>query len=608
MSRWLRLCCLAAIVAVLAAVCAPNPWRESQAGASAKVTTAAPKVKPFTVSSVLMWAPTWSYNPWAAGYPTFPLEYLETLPLAVNIPPDPNRYLPILASHWSVSGSKISITLRPRATWQDGSPVTSSDVLTTLLIDGTEGAGGLVWPFVASVATPSSHTLSIQVKAGTSAEDVLDQVLRIFPVPSSQYGPLLGTGTKELEAEILTENQTAGGKPTPAATKAAAALAKIFDRVTKFNPHTPLGNGPFRLVHQTVQEANLTKWNGFYAASKIHVPAIEAINAEQDGSVIGLQAEGGVDYTWEAIPDLSLVKRFLSTTGNKIHAELGISSESFFFDPYKYPYTLRQVRQAIAYAIKLPGLAAAGMGSEPGLSYKSYWPPKAYIDGLNPLNEQKFLSPATKRRLVRYHYDPAKAAKLLESVGFRKVGGKWLLPDGKAFHVPVYLWSGRPTPSGLAITDQLNRFGIASSTEALPNAQVISELTSTGGLAFEFGATDTDPLSSLLSMVDVVPPPKGSGPISTVPGLGKVNVIQALSQEDTAVGVGPQMKRLTDIWARYFNQQADFLTFADYVYPYQYNTTTYGDWPGRSNSLWNVEGHFELIFEFLVHGYLRPRH
>lgn len=32
----------------------------------------------------------------------------------------------------------------------------------------------------------------------------------------------------------------------------------------------------------------------------------------------------------------------------------------------------------------------------------------------------------------------------------------------------------------------------------------------------------------------------------------------------------------------------------------------YSDWPAASSRLWNVKGHLRLLFEFMIHGYLRP--
>lgn len=218
------------------------------------------------------------------------------------------------------------------------------------------------------------------------------------------------------------------------------------------------------------------------------------------------------------------------------------------------PFTLKAVRQAIAYAVDLPAAAYQGRGTAPGLSAKSFWKAKKYIDGLNLANEQAFLSSSTEHELVQYRHDTAKAAKLLESVGFHKVGGHWMMPNGKPFSIAVYLWAGRPTPSGLYIPTELKRFGIQSSAETLPTAQILAQLETgnQNALAFDFAATDANPLASLLSMASEVSPPKGQNPISDVPGIGKVNVVRALSNEELATNVGPQMKTFVNLWARYF--------------------------------------------------------
>lgn len=563
--------------------------------------TAAP---PLTISAVAMWADTWSYNPWASGYATWPLTWLVTLPLGVNIPPNPNKFSPVLASGWRVQGSTITVTMRRNAHWQNGAPVTSEDALTTLLVDGTEGAGGVVWPYVTSVTAPSSHTLSVHVKKGFSTYNVLDQLLAIYPVPTKEYGVYLNGGPATIEHEILLENQTTNSSLS---VREAKLLSPIFKRIADYHPKAAIGNGPFRLVSQTTEEAKLTKWNGFYASDKVHVPSIDALNFAEAGSIVALQGEGGIDYTWENLSDLLLIKHFLSAKGNRIHSEPELTTESYFFDPYRYPFTLKQVRQAIAYVVNLPKLDYLGRGSAPGLSAKSIWHPKKYIDGLNFLNEEGYLDSSTKSQLNQYPYNPAKATRLLDSVGFHKVGGKWYMPNGKPFSIAVYLWAGRPTPSGLEISPALKRFGIAASTVALPSAEVISQLEtgSQNSVAFTFGAFGVNPLASLLGMAGTVTPPTAQTPLETVPGVGKVNVVQALTKEQATVNPGPEMHRLVNSWARYFNQQADFLTYSDYVYLYQFNTNTYS-WPPASSSLWKIGYHLRLLFWFMTHGYLKP--
>lgn len=55
--------------------------------------------------------------------------------------------------------------------------------------------------------------------------------------------------------------------------------------------------------------------------------------------------------------------------------------------------------------------------------------PASLPPGVSTAKEIESLNP--------HSYNPSKATKLLESVGFRKVGGKWQLPDGKPFTATI---------------------------------------------------------------------------------------------------------------------------------------------------------------------------
>lgn len=51
------------------------------------------------------------------------------------------------------------------------------------------------------------------------------------------------------------------------------------------------------------------------------------------------------------------------------------------------------------------------------------------------------------------------------------------------------------------------------------------------------------------------------------------------------------------------------INYDNYVFPFEYSTAHYTDWPPAKSDLWRVGGdeHEAFLFEFLIHGYLRPK-
>ncbi len=68
-----------------------------------------------------------------------------------------------------------------------------------------------------------------------------------------------------------------------------------------------------------------------------------------------------------------------------------------------------------------------------------------------------------------WKYDPDKATKMLTGLGFRKVAGKWYLPDGKPWVITIKTptYEIDATRLGFAVADQWREFGIDVKVETL---------------------------------------------------------------------------------------------------------------------------------------------
>lgn len=595
---------LAAVLVVLLASWGVSSGNTADHPGRISFSRAAAGEPPFTITIADAWGSTWTNNPFSSEAPGWVFQWMSSEPLAVTMPPDLNHYLPALATSWSAHGSVVKLTLRRGVRWQNGSPFTSGDVLTTLLIYGTEGPGGEYWPYLRSVATPTPTSMVFHLVPGVNADVFLNNLLQTFPAPTSVYGKFLPKDRASLERKVLLENQTSNGQETAAAKAAATDLAAIFKKIDVYNPPQFVGNGPFRIVAHTTEQVKMTKWTGFYASKSIHVNEVEYRNLSSNDNVYPLLLSGGSDWSWTGFSNPALVKRYLASPDAKLFHFEGPSEPSYTFNLKRYPFSLTAVRQALAYAMNVPELAAADAGGVDALAS-----PNDLTDGLNALNNRASLTKAHRQSLIRYVHDPAKAAKLLKGVGFRKVGGHWLMPNGKPFKVTIDSPAGWGITSAIYAANEWKSFGIDATASQVGQPAYATDVTKGQfDVAFNFMSfSGEDPLQSLYSCVtDEL---GGTIGVENVPGLGRVNVASTLAHESVAIGPGQKMNHLTWIWARYFNRTVPVINYDNYEFPNEYSTAHYVDWPPANSDLWKVGGdeHQAFLFEFMVHGYLRPR-
>ena len=121
------------------------------------------------------------------------------------------------------------------------------------------------------------------------------------------------------------------------------------------------------------------------------------------------------------------------------------------FNPNYYPWNIPEVRKALCYAINKTAVAAAW-----GL-----FVPDPYPELVPPYLVDTF-PPDVRQYLIPCHYDPAKAAQILESLGFKKINGYWYTPNGTKLTLDVIGPAGFTdwmTQTSVAV-EQLQAFGI----------------------------------------------------------------------------------------------------------------------------------------------------
>lgn len=544
---------------------------------------------------------SWSLNPLNPSF--LPeLDAYALLPLAFPLPPRFGRYLPELAVSWHVAGGVITIQLRAGARWQDGQPVRSQDVVTALELEGTYGNN--LWSGIAAVRAPNSRTVVIEVRKGQSASLTLDRVLAVAPLPSGDYATFLQHG---LQQDLVGYWGPRGGiSPARRATD-KRVLADVFHAAETYQPKKLNGDGPFVFAHAVTNGVLLTKWRGFWDAAAIHVPAVQF----EGITVTGVTAQPlpkRVDLVSAQLPSL-LSKRWLSTADSHEGGSNSFNLSVLSFNEKVYPFNLVAVRRAIALIVNRQTIMA--------LAYGGHTADRAvrYPVGIPPAVLNQWLTPAQRRSLDPYSFDPAAAVRLLLQAGFHRQNGLWFLPDGRRFTVTVnaplgLVYQGSNSGAvGAALEGMLKRFGIHA-VGAVGYAELNWGWSGDDGL---------DPLVAVANLLgpgltftssDETPPPGSLPQVGFVPGLGRVGVPATISAQAAAVEPGPAMSRLTWDWARYVDQQLPYLTLAEGYQQVAYSTARYVDWPGAASPLWQVMGITanDGVVAALESGYIRPGH
>jgi peptide/nickel transport system substrate-binding protein len=605
-------------VALLAAACSGGGSSGGGGGGSGAYLKWAP-----CCSWTTSWSLNW-YNPLALGIG----EGLIQLPLAVEDDPSLTSFTPQLASSWTASGSTLTINLRPGVNWQNGKPVTSTDVLDTLTLNGLGGAGGAAtaagtggWLYIAGVSAPSSHELVITTRPGTDMTLLEDELLPEIILPASIYGQFVTPALEQDEVAYYAEENT--NSAAAAKTPQYAAMQATYKKLAAYNVPTMLSDGPFTLKAINTAEAILVKSPTFYDAASIHIPGIDYLNDQNQG-IYPLLLSGQADFS-NVYMSPAILKQWQGTSGSNTAIPQGFTF-NLVFNSHVYPLTMTAVRQAIAYVIPRANMVASAYGGSSITDRGGVL--NEYPDGLPSYMNSLYLTPSQIASLNTYPVNDAKAASLLQSAGFRKSGGKWIMPDGKPFTLSFLVNSA--TSDIVSSFDEaataLTAFGISSSLDATqPTIQNEDVFSGNFQLSMDLQGgpnplyNNIDQLLGSITNFESVGNYAGDrglgfGPTAAVPGLGTVDVPATIDQESEKVGPGAQMDSLVWDWAQLINQQLPFISYATKVYQFPFSSQNFTDWPPMNSqgtsALWNMLGQANMtqaLTVMLEDGYIRPK-
>ena len=343
----------------------------------------------------------------------------------------------------------ITITLPQDATWSDGTPLTSKDVVGTWDILWMRKSG--TWDSLGDVVAKDDQTVQFQIT--TPGPAVLDAIVRsTAPRPYSQYGKWMDAAAK-FRAD--------------GADRDGADVTAANDELNTFTPDAGVVYGPYNIDPASVTEAQLTmkKVSTGFNADKIDFDSIIVYYGDtaQD---LPLYLSGDMDYSSNAYSPANLDA--IRAMGPQITVLGGPATNGpgIYFNNDVYPLGKKEVRQAIAYAIDRVENCTVAFGES--------CRPIKYMAGFTDAAVPTWLSADQIAKLNTYDYDPAKAEELLTGLGFTKGSdGIWVDDQGKKmeFELKVPEDFTEYLASSENVAQQLAKFGIKINVKPYPSAE-----------------------------------------------------------------------------------------------------------------------------------------
>ncbi|MGL5676128.1 MAG: ABC transporter substrate-binding protein, partial [Cellulosilyticaceae bacterium] len=364
------------------------------------------------------------------------------------IPLPEQTYMPVLGESFSQEGNVITIKLREGVTWNDGTPFTSQDVITTFNL-GFIG-GWIVWDHLESIEATDEYTVVATLKAPNA---ITTQLVTNVVINSPYH---IYKEWADQAAEVVANRKPGtDGKKYDEATN--EAVSKVRDSLHAYKPEVKelVGTGPFVLTNLTTSEAVMTKNDKYWNPDNIHMDEVRLVRTTSLESQLNLIMSQGFDMENLGLsPDVhtQVVK---DNPGMRIVLGADLGQPSLQFNMKIAPMDNKLIRQAIHHVINRESLLLiAEPGSEPADLTSS---------GMIPAMRDGFLSKEFQDSLIVYNNDTAKAEELLTQAGWaRNKDGIWADETGKVVELEFATASSFPTffLCADAIVNQLNEFGL----------------------------------------------------------------------------------------------------------------------------------------------------
>lgn len=369
---------------------------------------------------------------------------------------------PFIASWKDIDpGKKIKFTIKKGIKWQDGNEFKIDDWIYTLNVLADKDYQGSYFPIVENIeGAKEKHegkadTISGLKKLNDYSMEVTFKEKKVNYLEGFFAGPLL---SKKYLSDVAVKD-----------------LAKS-DKIRKH----PIGIGPYKVIKVVQGEAvQLEKFNDYWQGK----PSLDKINLKviDQTQIVKAMKNGEIDMTDSTTGSIAQEAKksgdgklkVLSTPGTD-YSVIGFVSHDYDKEKNKTgaerpKYKEKELRQAMLYAIDRKKWIKAfyqGYGKE----LNSFVPSIHWIA-------------ADQKDLNNYSYDPEKAKKMLDKLGYKDRNGDGFRenPNGKPFEINLKHYAGsNPTfePRTAAIKDFWEKVGLKTNVKMVEFGKYNDDLAS----------------------------------------------------------------------------------------------------------------------------------
>jgi peptide/nickel transport system substrate-binding protein len=324
-----------------------------------------------------------------------------------------------------------TMTLKDGLKWSDGSDLTIDDVITNYYMQVTTSS---IWNYLEKLERLDDKSIKLTYSVES---DLLLNLTFNNPVmaPTAIYGKFADQFKDLIENGREYDEDLKIYKFT---TESSEKIASIREDLLKYapKPNEVIGSGPYVISNYNTSEI-LFEVNDNYRKE----PLIKKIRGLRpgDGQAFAtalLSEQYSIENGGLAIDMSKQIDEKYADTLRKVFVP-ELSQIGYSFNTNIYPLDKPEVRKAISMMVDKDALVGI---AEPG-SYKG----DKYNTGLLPSLQESYVDQAFLDTLQDYSYNPDEAAKLLESIGWKNEGGKWL--DDKGEWVQISLATINSWPS-----------------------------------------------------------------------------------------------------------------------------------------------------------------
>lgn len=547
------------------------------------------------------------WNPTGNSYDTYNQLQLAYFTYSAT---NPNSFWPALASKWRLTnkGRTLTVWIQPGAKWSNGQPVTAADLQVSAALWFSQGyAQGFD---LGSVQVLAPNEVRFSEVRGANYQLFEHELLQQDVVPASYWSTVVPKTIWKTIAQLQSSNKKV-------AAKANTTLTSLGKKLVDKGPKTDISAGPYVIQSVNASQAVLVKNKDFWAPQKVTADEIVMRNYTGNEQIWNYLIAGQLDFAPYTAMPTSVLNRILATPGNQKVIATSYVAAALNFNQSIYPYNVPQVRQALAYLIDRKAVQSIG---EPVSGTASKW-----SDGMVDGATKQWLTPAQQAQLNPYNYNPAKAASLLASVGFKKTGGQWMMPNGKPWKISLYDVNGFSDwiEAGHVIASELTSAGIPTVVTIVPSysTYVTNMEADKYAVGFWIIALGPNPYAAFnriygtadgyqviggkVTHVPATNPQNGNfvdtPQILRLPGGGSINPGQAtyhLSQSINVKALKPVVAEL----ALATNSDLPMLSLWNYVLVQFVNTNRFTDMPVHQDGLLQYQAGL-----WMLQGYVHPK-